>query len=231
MQKERFSRTENLLGPEAMEKLAKAKIIIFGIGGVGGYVCEALCRSGIGSFDLVDSDRVDISNLNRQIIATEDTLGRFKTEVMKERMLSIDPEVSVREHRCFYLPENADAFDLSGYDYVIDAVDTVTAKIAIVENAKKAGTPVISCMGTGNKLHPEMLKAADIYDTKVCPLAKVMRHELRARNIKELKVVFSEEEPIRPLAGGRIPASTAFVPGAAGLLIASEVIRDLTEHP
>ena len=227
MQKERFSRTENLLGPEAMERLAGAKVIIFGIGGVGGYVCEALCRSGIGSFDLVDSDTVAPSNLNRQIIATENTTGRYKTEVMKERMLSVNPEVKVREHRLFYLPENADEFDLSVFDYVIDAVDTVTAKIAIIENAKKAGTPVISCMGTGNKLHPEMLKIADIYDTKVCPLAKVMRHELRARNIKELKVVFSEEEPVKPLEGGRIPASTAFVPGAAGLLIASYVVREL----
>ncbi len=227
MQKERFSRTENLLGPEAMEKLAEKKVIIFGIGGVGGYVCEALVRSGIGSFDLVDHDTVEITNLNRQIIATECTIGRFKTEVMKERMLSINPEATVKEHRCFYLPENASDFDLSVYDYVIDAVDTVTAKIAIIENAKKAGSPVISCMGTGNKLHPEMLRIADIYETKVCPLAKVMRHELRARNIEKLNVVFSEEETVKPLEGGRIPASTAFVPGAAGLLIASFVVREL----
>lgn len=234
-----FIRTEMLLGNTAMEKLKNAHVAVFGIGGVGGYVVEALARSGIGSFTLVDNDKVAESNLNRQIIATKNTIGSEKVLVMKERILSVHPQAVVKTYNCFYLPEIATEFDFSQFSYVVDAIDTVTAKIDLVLQAKKAGVPVISCMGTGNKLDPTRLMVADIYQTSVCPLAKVMRRELRKRDVKELKVVYSEEEPREPESAllsekekeGRraVPGSTAFVPPAAGLIIAAEVVKDLTK--
>lgn len=219
-----FSRTELLLGREAMEKLSGSKVAVFGIGGVGGYVCEALVRSGVGAFDLIDNDKVCLSNLNRQIIATRKTVGKYKTEVMKERILEINPEVDVTIHNCFFLPENANEFPFEEYDYVVDAVDTVTAKIELVMRAKEQNTPIISSMGAGNKLDGSQFRVADIYKTKVCPLAKVMRRELKKRGVKELKVVYSEE---MPAVRGEIPASVAFVPSVAGLIIAGEVVKDL----
>ena len=245
-----FSRTELLLGKEAMDKLENARVAVFGIGGVGGYVCEALVRSGVGAFDLIDDDKVCLTNLNRQIIATRKTVGQYKTEVMRDRILDINPKADVRIHNCFYLPENAADFDFSEYDYVVDAVDTVTAKIELIMRAKEAGTPVISSMGAGNKLDASAFRVADIYKTKVCPLAKVMRRELKKRGVKKLKVVYSEEQPIRPIEDMAIscrshcicppgaahkcterrdiPGSVAFVPSVAGLIIAGEVIKDLT---
>ena len=229
----RFSRTELLFGREAMEKLSRAHVAVFGVGGVGGYAVEALARSGVGTFTLVDSDDVHISNLNRQIIATVDTLGRPKTEVMKERILSINPEASVFTDETFVLPENISRFDFTRFDYIVDAIDTVTAKIALICAAKEARTPIISSMGTGNKVDPSRLEVADISRTSVCPLARVIRYELRKRRISKLKVVYSKEEPIKALvppedSGGRhAPGSTAFVPPTAGLLIASEVVKDL----
>ena len=237
-----FARTEMLLGKEAMRKLAASKVAVFGIGGVGGYVCEALVRSGIGFFELIDSDTVSETNLNRQIIATTRTIGRRKTEVMKERMLEINPLADIRTRDCFFLPETADSFDFSQYDYVVDAVDTVTAKLLLAEKCQSAGVKIISSMGTGNKLNPAAFRVADIYQTKICPLARVMRKECRSRGIERLKVVYSEEMPVETGSGGienggsgelpppgrrAVPGSTAFVPGAAGLLIASEVVRDL----
>ena len=228
-----FSRTELLLGKEAMDKLENARVAVFGIGGVGGYVCEALVRSGVGAFDLIDDDKVCLTNLNRQIIATRKTVGQYKTEVMRDRILDINPKADVRIHNCFYLPENAADFDFSEYDYVVDAVDTVTAKIELIMRAKEAGTPVISSMGAGNKLDPGRFEVADIYKTSVCPLAKVMRKELKARGVRKLKVVYSREEARKPLEtiteGSRraLPGSIAFVPSVAGLLLAGEVVRDL----
>ena len=244
-----FSRTELLIGKEALERLSNAHVAVFGIGGVGGYVVEALVRSGIGNFDLIDDDKVCLTNLNRQIIATRDTIGRHKVEVMRERILSINPDAEVTTHRCFYLPENAQDFDFSSYDYVVDAVDTVTAKLEIVMRAKESNIPVISCMGVGNKLNPTQLEIADIYKTSVCPLAKVMRRELRKRGVDKLKVLYSKEEPITPLDDSEdtcrehcvcppgttrkctqrraVPGSISFVPSAAGLIIASEVVKDL----
>ena len=233
---EQLARTELLVGKEAMEALACARVAVFGIGGVGGYVCEALCRSGIGAFDLIDSDRVCLSNLNRQIHATVKALGRCKAEVMRERILEINPEADVRTHLCFFLPENADTFDFSEYDYVVDAVDTVSAKLALAEKCRACGTPLISSMGAGNKLDPAAFRVADVFETRVDPLARVMRRELKKRGIPSLKVVYSEEEPVRPcgetpgdVPPGRrsVPGSTAFVPSAAGLIIAGEVVRDL----
>lgn len=236
---EQFCRTEILIGSDAMEKLRNSRVAIFGIGGVGGYVCEALVRSGIGEFDIIDNDTVSVSNLNRQIIATTDTVGKDKVEVMRERMLSINPNVKVNVHKCFFLPETAGEFDFTQFNFVVDAIDTVTGKIQIILKAKEAGVPVISSMGTGNKLDPGRLRIADIKETKVCPLAKVMRHELKKRGVDKLKVVFSDEIPITPMIdlskdqgenpGSRraIPGSTAFTPAVAGLLIASEVVRDL----
>lgn len=231
---EKFARTEMLLGTEAMDKLKNTKVAVFGIGGVGGYVAEALVRSGIGKLVLVDNDTVSESNINRQIIATTKTIGRFKTEVMKERALEINPEIKIEECRCFFLPENAEAFDFTEYDYVVDAVDTVTAKIAIIEKAKAAGVPVISCMGTGNKLNPGAFEITDISKTSVCPLAKVMRKELKDRGIQGVKVLYSREEAMKPKVNitaqeGRrsTPGSTSFVPPLAGLMIAGEVVRDL----
>ena len=238
---EEFSRTELLLGSDALEKLAKSKVAVFGIGGVGGYVVEALVRSGIGAVDLIDNDTVSVSNLNRQIIATRKSVGQYKTDVMKERIMDINPECKVEVHRCFYLPENKDEFDFSQYSYVVDAVDTVTAKIQLVIQADEVGVPIISSMGAGNKLNPADFEITDIYKTSVCPLAKVMRRELKKRNIKHLKVVYSKEEPITPMENTQAeqaeadtgskrratPGSVAFVPSVVGLLIASEVIKDL----
>lgn len=198
--REEFSRTEMLLGSAAMEKLARSRVAVFGIGGVGGYVCEALARSGVGALDLIDKDKVAVSNINRQIIATQETIGREKTDVMRERILSINPQAQVRVYSCFFLPENAGSFPFHAYDYVVDAVDTVTAKIELVMRAKEAGVPIISSMGAGNKLDASAFRVADIYDTRVCPLARVMRRELKKRNVEHLKVVYSEEEPIAPFA-------------------------------
>lgn len=229
-----FQRTELILGSESIEKLNKSKVCIFGIGGVGGYVCEALARAGIGSFVLIDNDTVNITNINRQIIATHKTVGQYKVDVMKERILDINPNAVVEVHKCFYLPENEADFDFSKYDYVVDAVDTVTAKISIIINAKKNNVPVISSMGTGNKLNPTMLEVADINKTSVDPLARVMRIELKKRNITKLKVVYSKEIPLKPTveqfgeSNKPTPGSTSFVPSTAGLLIASEIIKDIT---
>ena len=224
-----FSRTELLLGKEAMEKLSDARVAVFGIGGVGGYVCEALVRSGVGALDLVDSDKVCLTNLNRQIIATRKTIGRYKTEVMKERILEINPDADVNIRNCFFLPENAEDFPFAEYDYVVDAVDTVTAKIALVMKAQEKNVPVISSMGAGNKLDGSRFLVADIYQTKMCPLAKVMRRELKKRGVEKLKVVYSEEEPIKHGGAerGDVPGSVAFVPSVAGLIIAGEVVKDL----
>lgn len=244
-----FSRTQLLLGENAMQELANKRVAVFGIGGVGGYACEALVRSGIGAFDLIDDDKVCLTNLNRQIIATRKTVGKYKTEVMKERMLEINPNVDVRIHNCFFLPENADKFPFDEYDYIIDAVDTVTAKISIIMKANELGIPVISSMGAGNKLDPTAFMVADIYKTRVCPLAKVMRRELKKRGVKKLKVVYSEEQPTRPIEDMSIscrtncicppgaehkcterrdiPGSVAFVPSVVGLIIAGEVIKDI----
>lgn len=244
-----FSRTQLLLGDEAMNKLAASRVAVFGVGGVGGYVCEALIRSGVGAIDLVDDDKVCLTNLNRQIIATRKTIGQYKTQVMKERILDINPDAKVEVHNCFFLPENADDFEFEKYDYVVDAVDTVTAKIALVMKCKEKNVPIISSMGAGNKLDASAFRVADIYKTKVCPLAKVMRRELKKRGVKKLKVVYSEEMPIKPLEdmssscktncicppGAQhkctqrraIPGSVAFVPSVAGLIIAGEVVKDL----
>ena len=232
-----------LLGADGVSKLQTSHVAVFGLGGVGGYVVEALARSGIQTLTLVDHDTVAQSNLNRQIIATTDTIGRYKTEVMKERVLSIHPECNVIERRCFFLPENEATFDFTQYDYVVDAVDTVTAKIALVMAAKEANVPIISSMGTGNKLDPTRFEVADIYQTSVCPLAKVMRKELKSRGVKALKVIYSKEEAIRPEALADenqtvkdevrrkpTPGSVAFVPSVAGLIIAGEVIKDLIKE-
>ena len=248
-----FSRTQLLLGKEAMDKLQNSRVAVFGIGGVGGYVCEALVRSGVGEFDLVDDDKVCLTNLNRQIIATRTTVGKYKTEVMKERILEINPDAKVNIHNCFFLPENADDFPFEEYDYVVDAVDTVTAKIALVMKAKEKNVPIISSMGAGNKLDGSQFKVADIYKTKVCPLAKVMRRELKKRGVKKLKVVYSTEPPVEqqedmsiscrkncicpPGAKHKcterraIPGSIAFVPSVAGLILAGEVVKDLCVMP
>lgn len=244
-----FSRTQLLYGEEAIKKLSDSRVAVFGIGGVGGYVCEALVRSGVGHFDLIDDDKVCLTNLNRQILATRKTVGKYKAEVMAERMKDINPDVDIRIHKCFFLPENANDFQFDEYDYVVDAVDTVTAKLELIMRSQSFGVPIISAMGAGNKIDAGRLKIADIYDTQVCPLARVMRHELRKRGVKKLKVVYSDEQPIRPIEdmsiscrthcicppGAQhkcterrdIPGSTAFVPAVAGLLIAGEVINDI----
>ena len=244
-----FSRTELLLGEEAMEKLKTSRVAVFGIGGVGGYVCEALVRSGLGNFDLIDDDKVCLTNINRQIIATRKTVGKYKVDVMEERMKDINPDVNVTVHKCFFLPENAAEFDFESYDYVVDAVDTVTAKLELVMKCKEKDVPIISSMGAGNKLDASAFRVSDIYDTKVCPLAKVMRRELKKRGVDRLKVVYSEEKPISPIDDmaiscrsncisspdaahkcterRAIPGSVAFVPSVVGLIIAGEVIKDL----
>ena len=227
-----FSRTELLLGKESVEKLKKARVAVFGVGGVGGYVVEALARSGVGTLDLIDNDKVSLSNLNRQIIALHSTLGRQKTEVAAERAKDINPDITVRTHNVFYLPETAAQFDFSQYDYIVDAIDTVSGKIAIIEQAKAANVPVISAMGAGNKLDPTAFEVADMSQTTVCPLARVMRRELKKRGIEHLKVVYSKEEPLPAKTvdeetGKPIPASIAFVPSVVGLIVVSEVIKDL----
>lgn len=244
-----FSRTELIFGKEAMEKLADARVAVFGIGGVGGYAVEALAHSGTGTLDLIDDDRICLTNLNRQIYATRSTVGQYKVDAAKARINDICPDIKVNTYKCFYMPETADQFDFAQYDYVIDAIDTVTGKIEIIQNAKAAGVPVISAMGAGNKLDPTAFRVADISETKVCPLARVMRYELKKRGIKDVKVVYSEEQPLRPIDDMEIscrnhcicppgtkrkctvrrdiPGSNAFVPSAAGLILAGEVIKDL----
>lgn len=230
---EKFSRIGLLIGEEGLDRLQKAKVAVFGVGGVGGYVAEALARSGVGKIILVDKDVVSTSNINRQIIATTKTIGKQKTEVMKERILDINPAAQVQVHNCFFLPETAGEFDFAAYDYVVDAVDTVTAKIELAVQSQKSGTRIISSMGAGNKLNPGAFEVADIYKTSVCPLARVMRRELKKRDIRNLKVVYSKEEAMKPLiqmsdeSKRVIPGSTAFVPSVAGLMIAGEVIKDL----
>lgn len=228
-----FSRTELLLGSEAMLKLKNARVAVFGIGGVGGYVVEALARSGVGSLDLIDNDKIALTNLNRQIIATMDTVGLDKVEVAKQRVLSIYPEAVVHTYTTFFLPENAHEFDFSQYDYVVDAIDTVSGKISLIVEANKAQVPIISCMGAGNKLDPTAFEITDIYKTSVCPLAKVMRHELKKRGIKKCKVLYSKEIPLKPQNNQEettrrsLPGSISFVPSVAGLIIGGEVIKDL----
>lgn len=232
---EQFTRTALLLGEEAVQRLARARVAVFGIGGVGGYAVEALARSGVGTLDLIDSDTVALSNLNRQIIATHSTVGMNKVDAAANRVRGINPDAVVNTFPVFYTPETQHLFDFAQYDYVIDAIDTVTGKIALVMNAQAAGTPVISSMGAGNKLDPTAFEVADIYKTSVCPLAKVMRRELKKRGVKHLKVVYSREEPVSPLDSGeelpegrrQIPGSVAFVPSVVGLIIAGEVIKAL----
>lgn len=231
---QRFSRAERIFGADGMERLRSSCVAVFGVGGVGSYIAEGLARSGVGHIHLIDSDEVDITNLNRQLEALSDTVGKPKAEAMKQRILQINPECDVVVHNCFFLPENSDDFDFTQYDYVADAVDTVTAKIELVMKAQREGTPIISSMGTGNKLCPAMLEVSDIYKTSVCPLARVMRQELKKRGVKKLKVVYSKEEPIKALASEEenahrrsIPASAVFVPGTAGLIIASEIVKDI----
>lgn len=224
---ERFSRLEKLVGSDNIERLSQCKVAVFGVGGVGGYVVEALVRSGIGYIDIYDHDVVSESNLNRQIIATHQTIGLKKIDVMKKRILSINPDCNVKGYDMFYLPENADDVDLTQYDYVVDAIDTITSKIELAIRCQNNHISLISCMGTGNKMDPSLLEVSDIYQTSVCPLARVMRRELKARGIQHLNVVYSKEKPIQ--VSDRTPGSTAFVPSSAGLLIASQVIKELME--
>lgn len=248
-----FSRTQLLFGKEAMEKLASSRVAVFGIGGVGGYTVEALVRSGVGAVDLIDDDKVCLTNLNRQLFATRKTVGQYKVDVAAERMAEINPDAEIRTYKTFYTPETAKQFHFSEYDYIVDAIDTVTGKIALVLNADAAGTPIISSMGAGNKVDPTAFEVTDIYKTSVCPLAKVMRHELKRRGIKKLKVVYSKEEPITPIDDmaiscrahcicppetarkctqrRQVPGSNAFVPSVVGLIIAGEVIKDLINYP
>ncbi len=244
-----FSRTQLLLGEEAMEKLKNASVAVFGIGGVGSYTAEALARSGVGSLTLFDDDKVCLTNVNRQLIATRNTIGRQKIDVMRDRILEINPNAQVITNQCFYTAENADEFDLSQYTYIVDAIDTVSSKLILITRAQNAGVPVISCMGAGNKLDPTRFEVADIYSTSVCPLARVMRRELKARGVKKLKVVYSKEQPIVPLEDmsiscrahcvcppgtkrkctvrRAIPGSISFVPSVAGLILAGEVVKDI----
>ena len=233
-----FSRTERLLGKDAMDALKSARVAVFGVGGVGGYVCEALARSGVGSLDLIDSDVVSPSNLNRQIIALQSTVGRMKVDVMRERLLDINPDLTVRTFPVFVLPENIGDFPFAGYDYIVDAIDTVAAKIALIEAADRVGVPIISSMGAGNKLDPTRFTVTDLFKTTTDPLARVLRRELRSRGITKLKVVWSDEPPLTPVAtadgetnGGRpAPGSAAFVPSVAGLILAGEVVKALTKQ-
>lgn len=247
-----FSRTELIFGKEAMETLAQARVAVFGIGGVGGYTVEALIRSGVGTLDLIDDDRICLTNINRQIYATRKTVGKYKVDVAKERCEDINPDAVINTYKTFFMPETKDQFDFSVYDYVVDAIDTVTGKIALVEMAGKAGTPIISSMGAGNKVDPSAFEVADIFQTSVCPLAKVMRKELRVRGIDRLKVVYSKEVPITPVddleisckqncicppgtqrtctVRRQVPGSNAFVPSTVGLIIAGEVIKDLIHY-
>jgi tRNA A37 threonylcarbamoyladenosine dehydratase len=232
-----FSRTELLIGKEGVDKLAHSRVAVFGVGGVGGYTVEALVRSGIGAIDLVDNDKVALTNLNRQIIATHSTLGQYKVDVAEARAKDINPDIKIKTFKTFFTPETANEFDFTQYDFVVDAIDTVVGKIELIEQSKKAGVPVISSMGAGNKMHPEMFEIADISKTSVCPLAKVIRQELKKRNIKKVKVVYSKEIPIKPAitikeesAKRQIPGSNAYVPSVVGLIIASEVIRELSSN-
>ena len=237
----RFSRTELLIGDEAVQKLNASRVAVFGVGGVGGYTVEALVRSGIGAIDIIDDDKVCLTNINRQIIATTDTIGKYKVDVAEERIKSINPDCKVYKHQTFYSNETANEFDFSKYDYIVDAIDTVTGKIELIVNADKANTPIISSMGAGNKINPDMFEVSDIYKTEICPLARVMRRELKKRRIKKLKVVYSKEKPLTPIleiaqaeegfgeSKRRLtPGSTAFSPSVAGLIIAGEIIKDLT---
>ena len=221
-----FNRTETLIGKDSLKKLASSRVAVFGIGGVGGYVVEALARAGVGSLDLIDNDEVNVTNINRQIIALHSTIGKYKVDVAKERVLDINPEVNIRVYKTFFTHETSGDFDFSQYDYVVDSIDSVTGKIELVLKSQGVNVPIISCLGTGNKIHPEMFEITDIYKTSVCPLAKVMRTELKKRGVKKLKVLYSKETPIKQ-AGQRVPASISFTPATAGLLIAAEVIRDL----
>ena len=245
-----FSRTQLLLGQEGMEKLFQARVAVFGIGGVGGYTVEALARSGVGTLDLIDDDRICLTNLNRQIFATHKTVGQYKVDIAQQRILEINPKAVVHTYKTFYAPQTAELFDFSQYDYVVDAIDTVTGKLELVEQAEKAGVPIISSMGAGNKMDPTAFEVADIYETSVCPLARVMRKELKKRGIKKLKVVYSKEPPMTPLDDmsiscrtncicppgtarkctqrRQVPGSNAFVPSVVGLIIAGEVVKDLT---
>ena len=245
-----FSRTQLLLGQEGMEKLYRARVAVFGIGGVGGYTVEALARSGVGTLDLIDDDKVCLTNLNRQIFATRKTVGQYKVDVAQQRILEINPKAVVHTYKTFYAPQTAEQFDFSQYDYVVDAIDTVTGKLELVEQAEKAGVPIISSMGAGNKMDPTAFEVADIYETSVCPLARVMRKELKKRGIKKLKVVYSKEPPMTPIEDmavscrtncicppgterkctqrRQVPGSNAFVPSVVGLIIAGEVVKDLT---
>ncbi|MBO5837834.1 MAG: tRNA threonylcarbamoyladenosine dehydratase [Oscillospiraceae bacterium] len=234
-----FSRTALLLGAESMEKLKKAKVAVFGLGGVGGYVAEALARSGVGALELIDHDTISLTNINRQLLATHATVGRYKAEVARERVLDINPEINATARKTFFGPDTAEQFDFSQYDYVVDAIDTVTGKLALVTAAQGVGTPILSSMGTGNKLDPTKFQIADITKTSVCPLARIMRKECAKRGIRHLKVLFSTEDPIAPLEetteelpeGRRaLPGSVAFVPSVAGLIIAGEVIQDLIKE-
>ena len=245
-----FSRTQLLLGQEGMEKLYRARVAVFGIGGVGGYTVEALARSGVGTLDLIDDDRICLTNLNRQIFATHKTVGQYKVDIAQQRILEINPKAVVHTYKTFYAPQTAELFDFSQYDYVVDAIDTVTGKLELVEQAEKAGVPIISSMGAGNKMDPTAFEVADIYETSVCPLARVMRRELKRRGIKKLKVVYSKEPPMTPIDDmsiscrthcicppgtarkctqrRQVPGSNAFVPSVVGLIIAGEVVKDLT---
>ena len=245
-----FSRTQLLFGAEAMEKLRQARVAVFGIGGVGGYTVEALARSGIGALDLIDDDRICLTNINRQIFATRKTVGQYKVDVAEQRVLDIDPDITVNTYKMFYTPQTADQFDFTQYDYIVDAIDTVTGKLELVEQADKAGTPIISCMGAGNKIDPTAFEVADIFETSMCPLARIMRQELKKRGIKKLKVVYSKEQPLKPIEDmsiscrahcicppgtarkctqrRQVPGSNAFVPSVAGLILAGEVIKDLS---
>lgn len=225
--REQFQRTAMLIGDQGIKKLANARVLVFGVGGVGSYVCEALARAGIGFMEIVDKDVVDVTNINRQLIALHSTVGKPKVQVAAERMRDINPQINIIPRRCFYLPESASEFEFTGYDYIIDAVDNVTAKLDIISRAKELNVPVISSMGTGNKLDPSAFKVADIEKTKICPLAKVIRKELRKRGISDVKVVYSEEEPVE--TESRTPSSISFVPSSAGLLIAATVVKDLLQ--
>lgn len=233
---DQFSRTQLIFGEEAMKKLAGSRIAVFGIGGVGGHVVEALARSGVGALDLIDNDKISVTNINRQMVATLSSVGRYKVDVAKERIADINPECTVCTYQTFYMPETASEFDFTQYDYVVDAIDTVTGKIELIMNAQKCNTPVISSMGAGNKINPEMFEVADIYKTSVCPLARVMRTELKKRGVKKLKVVYSKENAMTPVCETdeknefrrTLPGSNAFVPSVAGLIIAGEIIKDIT---
>ena len=231
MEENQFSRTELLLGKKSVENLAKKRVAVFGVGGVGGFVCEGLVRSGIGMIDIIDKDTVDISNLNRQLIALHSTVGMNKVDVLEARLKDINKDLIVNKYKCFFLPETSGSFEFEKYDYVVDAIDTVTGKIELVLKAKDAGVPIISAMGAGNKLDPTAFQVADIYKTSVCPLARVMRRELKKRGVDSLKVVYSKEEPIKPsFAEGEevVPGSVSFVPSVMGLIIAGEIVKELS---